>query len=224
MKMEDVSGSQITPAKGDYSNIELKPDHTKRPLWICKDLHIFLEPTTPSLFERATEFLISIAEPVSRPHYIHEYCLTEFSLHTAASIGQDRGLNRENIIKTLDAFGKNLKIPEEVISFINRSTAQYGRAKIIIKNKKYSKKPVVLFHHTSRGHDLLLMIFFCTFFCARDLPIKKYRAPPCQARHMPSTRHSRSTSPNRNAPHSSRSFCRLVSLDRSFLARPHDVG
>eukprot|EP00826_Nyctotherus_ovalis_P034536 TRINITY_DN2888_c0_g3_i5.p1 TRINITY_DN2888_c0_g3~~TRINITY_DN2888_c0_g3_i5.p1 ORF type:complete len:616 (-),score=205.73 TRINITY_DN2888_c0_g3_i5:609-2264(-) len=137
MRMEDIPGSQSGPLKGDYRHIELKPDHSKRPLWVCADGHIFFEPAAPSLFERATEFLISIAEPVSRPHYIHEYCLTEFSLHTAASIGQDRGLSRENIIKTLEEFAKNLRLPKEVVEFINKSTAQYGRAKIIIKNKKY---------------------------------------------------------------------------------------
>jgi len=137
MRMEDIQPAHSGPSRGDYRHIELKLDHVKRPLWVCADKHIFLEPTTPSLFERATEFLISIAEPVSRPHYVHEYCLTEFSLHTAASIGQDRGLSRENIIKTLEEFAKNLYLPQEVIGFINHSTAQYGRAKIIIKNKKY---------------------------------------------------------------------------------------
>ena len=104
--MEDIPGSATAPKKGDYSRIELKVDHTNRPLWICADNHIFLEPTSRSLFDKVTDFLIAIAEPVSRPHYIHEYVLTRFSLYAAASIGRDKGLSKDTIIKTLDIFAK----------------------------------------------------------------------------------------------------------------------
>ena len=137
MEMEDIKTSATDPIKGDYRRMALKSDHAKRPLWVCADNHIFLEPTSRSLFELATEFLIAIAEPVSRPHYIHEYVLTRFSLYAAASIGQDRGLDRDTIIKTLDMFAKNAAIPPEVLDFIRQSTAQYGRAKLVIKNGKY---------------------------------------------------------------------------------------
>jgi len=136
--MEDIKDSRSNLIfTTNQKDILLKPDHAKRPLWICSNNHIFLEPTSRSLFERATEFLIAIAEPVSRPHYIHEYVLTRFSLYAAASIGQDRGLNRETIIKTLEVFAKNATLPPEVISFINKSTMQYGRVKLVLLNKKY---------------------------------------------------------------------------------------
>ena len=39
------------------------------------------------MYRDATEFLIAIAEPVSRPTYIHEYVLTPYSLYAAMSVG-----------------------------------------------------------------------------------------------------------------------------------------
>lgn len=39
------------------------------------------------VYKNATEFLIAIAEPVSRPSHIHEYKLTKYSLYAAASVG-----------------------------------------------------------------------------------------------------------------------------------------
>ena len=39
------------------------------------------------VYKNATEFLIAIAEPVSRPAHIHEYKLTKYSLYAAASVG-----------------------------------------------------------------------------------------------------------------------------------------
>jgi DNA excision repair protein ERCC-3 len=45
-----------------------------------------LEAFSP-LYRDATDFLIAIAEPVSRPTYIHEYILTPYSLYAAVSVG-----------------------------------------------------------------------------------------------------------------------------------------
>ncbi len=71
----------------DYtSQIKLKEDHEKRPIWIAPDNRIFLEAFSP-LYRDATDFLIAIAEPVSRPTYIHEYILTPYSLYAAVSVG-----------------------------------------------------------------------------------------------------------------------------------------
>ena len=66
--------------------IKLRDDHEKRPIWIAPDGRIFLEAFSP-LYRQASEFLIAIAEPVSRPTYIHEYVLTAFSLYAAGSVG-----------------------------------------------------------------------------------------------------------------------------------------
>jgi DNA excision repair protein ERCC-3 len=46
--------------------MELKEDHAKRPLWIGNDCLILLEAFSP-LYKVATDFLVAIAEPVSRP-------------------------------------------------------------------------------------------------------------------------------------------------------------
>ena len=37
-----------------------------RPLWVCPDARIFLETFSP-VYKQAYDFLIAIAEPVSRP-------------------------------------------------------------------------------------------------------------------------------------------------------------
>ena len=64
-----VSGSNLTHifGKHDFSELlELKTDHALRPLWINPDDgRIILEGFNP-LAERAEDFLITIAEPVSR--------------------------------------------------------------------------------------------------------------------------------------------------------------
>lgn len=74
----------------DYSQqIRLKNDHEKRPIWIAPDHRLFLESFSP-IYKEATDFLIAIAEPVSRPSYIHEYVLTPYSLYAAVSVGLTR--------------------------------------------------------------------------------------------------------------------------------------
>lgn len=49
----------------DYTWLPLKADHESRPLWITEDGHIILEGFSP-IAEKAIDFLITIAEPVSR--------------------------------------------------------------------------------------------------------------------------------------------------------------
>lgn len=50
----------------DFSFMELKPDHTSRPLWINpEDATIILEGFSP-IAEQAQDFLVAISEPVSR--------------------------------------------------------------------------------------------------------------------------------------------------------------
>lgn len=50
----------------DFSFLSLKPDHTSRPLWISPDEgNIILEAFSP-IAEQAQDFLVAIAEPVSR--------------------------------------------------------------------------------------------------------------------------------------------------------------
>jgi hypothetical protein len=70
----------------DYSHLKMKEDHECRPLWIAQDNLILLEAFSP-LYKVATDFLIAIAEPISRPVHIHEYVLTKYSIYAAASVG-----------------------------------------------------------------------------------------------------------------------------------------
>lgn len=45
--------------------MELIPDSASRPLWVAPNGHIFLEAFSP-VYKHAHDFLIAIAEPVSR--------------------------------------------------------------------------------------------------------------------------------------------------------------
>ena len=108
-------------------NFNLKPDHAQRPIWITSDGSIFLEAFSP-LCKDATEFLIAIAEPVSRPNHIHEYKLTPTSLYSAASVE----LKKEDIVKILNNFCKNEKVPQQVEEEIEHFTNRYGKAKLIL--------------------------------------------------------------------------------------------
>src|ERR1700682_4314115 len=73
---EDYHGHGVTygipNAHHDLSALVLKADADKRPLWCCPDGHIFLE-TFSSIYRHASDFLIAIADPITRPLYIHEY-------------------------------------------------------------------------------------------------------------------------------------------------------
>jgi DNA excision repair protein ERCC-3 len=126
----------------DFSWLPLKPDYESRPIYIDpKRGRIILESFSP-LAEQAKDFLITIAEPLSRPTYIHEYSLTTHSLYAAVSVG----LQPQDIINTLGRFCKT-PLPESIRSFISNSTQAYGKVKLVIKNNKYyveSNDPEVL--------------------------------------------------------------------------------
>ncbi|XP_020217240.1 general transcription and DNA repair factor IIH helicase subunit XPB1 isoform X1 [Cajanus cajan] len=115
----------------DFSKLELKQDHTNRPLWACGNGRIFLETFSP-LYKQAYDFLIAIAEPVCRPESMHEYNLTPHSLYAAVSVG----LETETVISVLNKLSKT-KLPKEMIKFIHDSTANYGKVKLVLKKNRY---------------------------------------------------------------------------------------
>ncbi|PKU76852.1 DNA repair helicase XPB1 [Dendrobium catenatum] len=117
--------------KRDFTKLELKVDHSNRPLWACADGRIFLETFSP-LYKQAYDFLIAIAEPVCRPESMHEYNLTPHSLYAAVSVG----LETETIINVLNKLSKT-KLPKEMIDFIHGSTANYGKVKLVLKKNRY---------------------------------------------------------------------------------------
>ncbi len=115
----------------DFSQLELKVDHANRPLWVCPDGRVFLETFSP-VYKQAYDFLIAIAEPVSRPECIHEYVLTPHSLYASVSIG----LDTSTIISVLDRLSKT-KMPSDIRWFIRESTENYGKVKLVLQNNKF---------------------------------------------------------------------------------------
>lgn len=118
--------------KRDFSHLPLKPDHHNRPLWIDPDsCTVVLERFNP-LAEQATDFLITIAEPKSRPTFLHEYALTPHSLYAAVSVG----LRPRDIINTLERFLKT-SLPDGVRKKIEDYTRSFGKVKLVLKHNRY---------------------------------------------------------------------------------------
>lgn len=118
-------------AKDYRAQMELKADHTNRPLWVAPNGHVFLESFSP-VYKHAHDFLIAISEPVCRPEHIHEYKLTAYSLYAAVSVG----LQTHDIIEYLKRLSKT-SIPEGIIEFIKLCTLSYGKVKLVLKHNRY---------------------------------------------------------------------------------------
>jgi len=123
----------------DFSWMNLKSDHDNRPLWIDPNVStgskkgpkITLESFSP-VAAQATDLLTTIAEPQSRPSYMHEYRFTEHSLYAALSVG----LRGEDIIRGLEMLSKT-PVPPTVIDFINRHTKTYGKVRLVLRNNRF---------------------------------------------------------------------------------------
>jgi DNA excision repair protein ERCC-3 len=116
----------------DFSYLSLKPDHNNRPLWIDPTKgRIILESFSP-LASHAQDFLTTIAEPISRPQFLHEYALTPHSLYAAVSVG----LDPKDIINVLDRLSK-IPVPDNIRDFITNCTQSYGKVKLVLKNTKH---------------------------------------------------------------------------------------
>lgn len=116
----------------DVSYLNLKPDHENRPLWVdAKKARITLESFSP-LAAQAQDFLTTIAEPLSRPVFLHEYALTVHSLYAAVSVG----LVPQDIINFLDRLSKT-PLPAEIKSFILKCTRAFGKVKLVLKHNRY---------------------------------------------------------------------------------------
>ncbi|RVX04086.1 DNA repair helicase XPB1 [Vitis vinifera] len=143
---DDYRDGEKEGKKRDFTKLELKVDHSNRPLWACADGRIFLETFSP-LYKQAYDFLIAIAEPVCRPESMHEYNLTPHSLYAAVSVG----LETETIIAVLSKLSKT-KLPKEMIDFIHASTANYGKVlKTLLRDEVISRSRIS--HEGSTGND-----------------------------------------------------------------------
>lgn len=118
-------------AKDFRSQMELRPDHLVRPLWVAPNGHIFLEAFSP-VYRHAHDFLIAISEPVCRPEHIHEYKLTSYSLYAAVSVG----LQTDDIIEYLTRLSK-CSIPKGIVDYIKLCTVSYGKVKMVLKHNRY---------------------------------------------------------------------------------------
>jgi len=63
--VKDSVSHYFEKGETDFSSLPLKKDHFARPLWVSPEGHIFLESFSP-IYQQAYDFLIAIAEPVSR--------------------------------------------------------------------------------------------------------------------------------------------------------------
>lgn len=123
----------------DFSWQKLKPDNANRPIWIDpyvsvgsrKGPKLTLESFSP-LAAQATDLLTTIAEPQSRPSYMHEYRFTEHSLYAALSVG----LKGSDIISALEKFSKS-PVPESVIQFIETHTKAYGKIRMVLRDNRF---------------------------------------------------------------------------------------
>jgi DNA excision repair protein ERCC-3 len=139
---EGEEGTSKAASLQNVTSKGLKADHENRPLWINGEKNLILLESFSPLAKYAQDFLITIAEPLSRPSFIHEYRLTVHSLYAAVSVG----LAAQSIITTLNNFLKT-PMPESVKSFILNSTMSYGKVKLVLKANQYfleSSDPSVL--------------------------------------------------------------------------------
>lgn len=113
--ISDGSNEDEYGAKDYTKELKLRDDYAVRPLWVAPDGNIFLETFSP-LYKQAQDFLITIAEPVSRPETIHQYKLTAYSLYAAVSVG----LQTSDIVQYLSRLSKTT-IPESIVEFIKVS-------------------------------------------------------------------------------------------------------
>ncbi|KAL8702005.1 MAG: hypothetical protein Q9201_004612 [Fulgogasparrea decipioides] len=116
----------------DLSHLDLKPDHEHRPMWIdARKARVTLESFS-TLAQKASEFLTTIAEPLSRPSYFHEYAMTVHSLYAAVSTG----MTAKDIFFGLNLLSKT-PIPPEIKDFIIECTRAYGKVKLVLKHNRY---------------------------------------------------------------------------------------
>lgn len=127
----------------NHADLVLKSDHSNRPIWVTHDGRIFLEAFSP-VYKQAYEFLITVAEPVSRPEIIHEYRLTPHSLYAAVSMG----LDSDTLLGVLDRLSK-VQLSDHVKTFIRGATQNYGKVKIVLKqNRHFVESPDIELLHT----------------------------------------------------------------------------
>ena len=95
--------NEIIAQRKNFSHLKMHgASHLEnRSLIVSPDGHIFLE-TFANLYKETSDFLTAIAEPVHRTSFVHEYCLTQYSLYAAASMN----VKTQDIIQILNNLSK----------------------------------------------------------------------------------------------------------------------
>lgn len=108
---------------------DLKPDHHKRPLSVfpystnaLSADHVVLLETFSPMYDEAYNFLVSLAEAETRPTYVHEYRITEESLH----IGLSLGYTATEIEIRLGYYSKYRRLPPTLLSALRRLANNQG--------------------------------------------------------------------------------------------------
>jgi DNA excision repair protein ERCC-3 len=114
----------------DCFDLNLVHDHASKPIWVCSNGSIYVEVHCP-LAKKATDFLIAIAEPQSRPNFIHHYKLTAYSLYAGASVN----FTTTQILRTMVALSKN-ELPASIVRFIEHFTQSYGKVKLVLRRNR----------------------------------------------------------------------------------------
>ncbi|AFP65559.1 DNA repair helicase (nucleomorph) [Chroomonas mesostigmatica CCMP1168] len=131
-----------------------------KPLWVFPDGYILFEKFL-NFSEEVGDFLISIAEPISRKKLIHEYVLTPYSLYAAIT----SGISSFEVIKIIRKLSKNL-FPKLIFRMINISTRFFGKINLILfKNKYFIYAPNlkilrILLNDDEIGKNLLSLVVY----------------------------------------------------------------
>lgn len=129
----------MTSKDAPLSFEDLKPDHHKMPLSIFPCIpnavsadHVVLLETFSPLYNEAYNFLVSLAEAETRPTYVHEYKITEESLH----IGLSLGYTATEIEIRLGYYSKYRRLPPTLLSALRRLANNQGTVSFSIHDNK----------------------------------------------------------------------------------------
>lgn len=103
----------------------------KAPIIVQGDGTILFDVSADN-FEHIRTFMMSFAELIKSPEYIHTYRITSVSLWNAASLHY----NAQSIISFLKKYS-SYEIPKNIIKQIEESIKKYGKIKIIKEEDKY---------------------------------------------------------------------------------------
>lgn len=127
----EIDNTRLHLDGDDFQHLKLQPDHTTRPLWVLPDGRIYFESYHPR-FSQVVDFLIAIAEPVSRPEIIHEYQITMLSLSAAVATG----IEVQQIMAVLVKLSKNL-LDDVFLQYIKDQGRSIGKLKMVLRNNRY---------------------------------------------------------------------------------------